>query len=73
LRETVENFLENGGDAAFSGPIKRGDIKTVTRHLSGVRRVRGAQKIYQALASNAVENLPGKNKAAMKKLLSRLT
>lgn len=68
LRETVENFLSNGGDAAFSGPIKRGDIKTVTRHLRAVRRVRGAA-IYQALALNAVSNLPGKNKAAMKKLL----
>ena len=71
LRETIENFLKNGGEAAFSGPIKRGDIKTVSRHLRGVRRVPGALPIYQALALTAVGKLPGKNKPAMKKLLLR--
>ena len=71
LRETVENFLMDGSDAAFSGPIKRVDVQTVTRHLRAVRRVKGAAAIYEAAALNAVENLTGKNKPAMRKLLSR--
>ncbi|HUS18766.1 MAG TPA: DUF2520 domain-containing protein [Terriglobales bacterium] len=71
LRETVENFLQNGGEAAFSGPIKRGDLKTVEKHLKALSRVQGTQAIYQVLAIQAVHGLPGKEKKAMLKALSK--
>lgn len=69
LRQTIENYLRAGSAAAFSGPILRGDVKTVQSHLKQLRRVSRALDIYKILARNAVENLPGREKRAVQKLL----
>ncbi|HUQ49140.1 MAG TPA: Rossmann-like and DUF2520 domain-containing protein [Terriglobales bacterium] len=69
LRQTVSNFVREGSAAAFSGPIRRGDMKTVQRHLKELRRVQGTEAIYKVLAIQAVHGLPGKEKEAMMKLL----
>ena len=72
LRETVENFLRAGSAAAFSGPIRRGDVKTVQKHLKELRRVRGTAAIYKVLAIQAVIGLPGRQKEAVMRLLGRV-
>jgi predicted short-subunit dehydrogenase-like oxidoreductase (DUF2520 family) len=69
LEQTLDNFLRNGSAAAFSGPINRGDVETVRKHLSALRKIPHAKEIYVALASNAVENLPIKNGKALRKAL----
>ncbi|MEO6120235.1 MAG: Rossmann-like and DUF2520 domain-containing protein [Terriglobales bacterium] len=69
LRETVENFLRGGSAGAFSGPIRRGDVKTVQKHLKELRRVQGTAAIYKVLAIQAVIGLPGREKEAVMKLL----
>lgn len=69
LRETVENFLRDGSAAAFSGPIRRGDVKTVQRHLKALKKVQGTETIYKVLALQAVHGLPGKEKKALMKRL----
>ncbi|MEO5936196.1 MAG: DUF2520 domain-containing protein [Terriglobales bacterium] len=69
LRETVENFLRAGSAGAFSGPIRRGDVKTVRKHLKELRRVQGTAAIYKVLAIQAVIGLPGREKEAVMKLL----
>lgn len=71
LQQTVANFIAKGGEAAFSGPIKRGDVKTVSRHLKALGSVRGARTIYEVLATHAVRGLPGKDKVAMLGLLKQ--
>jgi predicted short-subunit dehydrogenase-like oxidoreductase (DUF2520 family) len=72
LRQTIENFLREGSAAAFSGPIQRGDVKTVQRHLRELKKVQGAPTIYKVLAMQAVHGLPGKEKAAMMKVLEKV-
>lgn len=69
-RRTFDNFLRGGTAAAFSGPINRGDVRTVARHLRALRKVRGAREIYVALARSVLDTLPVKNRAALRKLLT---
>ena len=69
LRQTMKNYLESGPAAAFSGPIKRGDLNTVRRHLRELKRVPGATEVYRALVKSALRDLPSGNTAALTKLL----
>ncbi|HEY1527639.1 MAG TPA: DUF2520 domain-containing protein [Candidatus Angelobacter sp.] len=68
LRQTLKNYLERGAAAAFSGPIKRGDLNTVLRHLKELQRVPGAREVYRALVKSALMDLP----SAKKKELMRM-
>ncbi|MGH9531413.1 MAG: Rossmann-like and DUF2520 domain-containing protein [Terriglobales bacterium] len=68
-RRTFENFLRGGTAAAFSGPVNRGDVRTVARHLRALRKVKGAREIYLALARSVLDTLPVKNRAALRKVL----
>lgn len=61
VRKTFSNYLEASADKAFSGPIARGDVNTIRRHLRALRRVRGAREIYVALAQSALGHLPVRN------------
>lgn len=70
-RRTFENFLQGGTAAAFSGPINRGDVRTVARHLKALRRVKGAREIYVALARSVLDTLPVKNRAVLRRLLNQ--
>jgi predicted short-subunit dehydrogenase-like oxidoreductase (DUF2520 family) len=69
LQQTIRNYIDHGPAAAFSGPIVRGDIATVKKHLAALKRVRGAKEIYRALAKMAVEELPSKNSVAIRKAI----
>jgi len=73
LRQTLKNYQEKGAAAAFSGPIKRGDINTVLRHLKELKRVPGASEVYRALVKSALwtcRRRRGKNDAAFAKTLN---
>ena len=39
LQQTLQNYLQRGPAAAFSGPIKRGDVETMRRHLRELKQV----------------------------------
>ena len=69
LLQTLHNYLEGGAAAAFSGPIKRGDLNTIRRHLENLRKVPGASEVYRALVKSAVMDLPSGNKSGLLKLL----
>lgn len=71
LRQTIANYLEHGAAAAFSGPLVRGDVVTVRRHLRALRNVPQAREAYVGLSRAAVEFLPVKNKEEVKKHLER--
>ncbi|HEY6306436.1 MAG TPA: Rossmann-like and DUF2520 domain-containing protein [Candidatus Angelobacter sp.] len=58
LRQTLKNYLDRSAAAAFSGPIKRGDLNTVRRHLRELKRVPEAREVYRALVRSAVRDLP---------------
>lgn len=69
LQQTVHNYLEHGAAAAFSGPLVRGDVETVRRHLNVLRAVPEARAAYVALARIALTTLPVKNKKVLQSLL----
>jgi predicted short-subunit dehydrogenase-like oxidoreductase (DUF2520 family) len=69
LRETIKNYLERGPGAAFSGPIKRGDLNTVRRHLRELKGVAGAGEVYRALVKSALLDLPAQNRRELSRLV----
>jgi predicted short-subunit dehydrogenase-like oxidoreductase (DUF2520 family) len=70
LQKTLQNYLEHGPAAALSGPMTRGDVETLRRNLEALKRVDGAREIFRVLAKMAANELPVKNKAAIRKLLA---
>jgi len=71
LRQTMKNYAERGAAAAFSGPIKRGDINTVLRHLKELKRVPGASEVYRALVKSALMDLPSAKRKELMRLLQK--
>lgn len=69
LLQTLANYASFEAANAFSGPIIRGDLDTVSRHLHVLRGMPAARDVYSALASSALLYLPAKNKGALKRLL----
>lgn len=69
LQQTLKNYLERGPAAAFSGPIKRGDLDTVRRHLGELKRIPSALDVYRALVRSALRELPSARKKQLLELL----
>lgn len=70
VRQTIENCLVSTPQQAFSGPLRRGDIATLRKHLDVLKDQPQLLALYQSLTSIALEHLPVANKDALKKLLS---
>jgi len=69
LMQTLANYASFGAGGAFSGPIVRGDVDTVQRHLQMLKTVPVARDVYLSLALAGLRYLPAKNKAALEKEL----
>lgn len=69
LRQTLANYERMGAPPSFSGPIARGDVETVKKHLKILRDVPEAEEIYWALARAAFRDLPAGNRSQLKALL----
>jgi len=69
LLQTLANYAAFDAAGAFSGPIVRGDIDTVKRHLRVLSGVPAAREVYLALAQAALQYLPAKNREALTKAL----
>jgi len=71
LQQTLANYVCFGAANSVSGPIVRGDIDTVERHLHSLESAPVARKVYAALAQAAIEYLPTKNKASLRRVIER--
>jgi predicted short-subunit dehydrogenase-like oxidoreductase (DUF2520 family) len=69
LQQTLNNYLARGAAEAYGGPMKRGDISTVRRHIHELKQVPGAVEVYIALIKSALIDLPANHKPALRKLL----
>ncbi len=69
LLQTLANYASFGAAGAFSGPLVRGDIDIVKRHLDVLQKHPVERDVYRALAHAASLYLPTKNKAALRKVL----
>jgi predicted short-subunit dehydrogenase-like oxidoreductase (DUF2520 family) len=68
LQQTLANYAAFGAADGFSGPIIRGDVDTVKRHLRVLRGTPAAE-VYIALARAALRYLPAKKKSSLKRIL----
>jgi predicted short-subunit dehydrogenase-like oxidoreductase (DUF2520 family) len=71
LQQTLANYAGLGAFHSFSGPIARGDVKTIEKHLRALQMIPEARDIYFALGRAALHDLPAKNRAALEKVLRR--
>jgi predicted short-subunit dehydrogenase-like oxidoreductase (DUF2520 family) len=69
IRQTLANYSHLGPAQSFSGPLIRGDVETVAKHLSAMKKQPVAREVYIALARAAVRGLPVKNRDKLKRLL----
>lgn len=73
IRQTLENYERVGPAAAFTGPIARGDIRTIQKHLSALQENSIATGVYVALVRAALKNLPAKNARTISSLLDQVS
>jgi predicted short-subunit dehydrogenase-like oxidoreductase (DUF2520 family) len=71
LQQTLANYVALDAAGSFSGPIVRGDVETIRRHLRVLRKVPEAGEVYAALAKAAVRYLPGRRKPQVARLLNK--
>jgi predicted short-subunit dehydrogenase-like oxidoreductase (DUF2520 family) len=70
LSQTLRNYLERDAGAAFSGPLVRGDVATVRKHLNELKKAPEAREVYMALAKAAAKRLPVRNRKAVERTLN---
>lgn len=70
VRQTIENFFRGTPQQAFSGPLRRGDIATLRKHLVVLNKQPELLAIYKSLAGIALKQLPVTNADALRNLLS---
>jgi predicted short-subunit dehydrogenase-like oxidoreductase (DUF2520 family) len=71
LCQTFVNYAALGPAGAFSGPLVRGDVEVVGRHLQALKRIPEARAVYIALARSALRHLPVENRSRLEKILKR--
>jgi predicted short-subunit dehydrogenase-like oxidoreductase (DUF2520 family) len=69
LRQTLANYEQIGAGASFSGPLARGDVATIKKHLHVLQNIRGARQAYAALAGSALRDLPVKDRSGVEETL----
>jgi predicted short-subunit dehydrogenase-like oxidoreductase (DUF2520 family) len=55
IKATLNNIENKGPLAALTGPIVRGDVKTVQAHLASIEDMELHKKVYKALSEVAVQ------------------
>jgi predicted short-subunit dehydrogenase-like oxidoreductase (DUF2520 family) len=65
LRQTLSNYLAQDAASAFSGPLVRGDVATVRKHLGELKQLPEARAVYVALAQAALNFLPVRNRPSL--------
>jgi predicted short-subunit dehydrogenase-like oxidoreductase (DUF2520 family) len=73
LLQTLRNYLKHDAAAAFSGPLARGDVATVRKHLEELKALPDVRAVYVALARAAVRSVPVKGRRGLERELNILT
>src|SRR5271157_3759642 len=66
LLQTLRNYLYQDAASAFSGPLARGDVATVRKHLQELEKVPEAREVYVALVKSTLKSLPARNRKALR-------
>ena len=60
LEATIQNYLRYGLGAAFTGPVRRGDLKTLEMHLAVLEKQPLLLGVYCSLLGIATHELPAR-------------
>ena len=58
INTTLKNIRKNGADNALSGPVDRGDIKTIKKHITALKKLSGKKtgsNYFNLLLNNYLE------------------
>ena len=69
IRRTIDNCFRSAPQQAFSGPLRRGDIATLRKHLEVLRQQPELLAVYKSLSHIALEHLPVGDPEQVKKLI----
>jgi predicted short-subunit dehydrogenase-like oxidoreductase (DUF2520 family) len=69
LWQTLRNYLKNDANSAFSGPLMRGDVATIRKHLAELKKLPEIRQVYIALCRASLKTLPVKNRKRMEETL----
>jgi predicted short-subunit dehydrogenase-like oxidoreductase (DUF2520 family) len=69
VRQTLANYAKLGPEAAFSGPVVRGDADVVRQHLRELKKIPEAREVYVAMVRAALRYLPVRNRKDLEKIL----
>jgi predicted short-subunit dehydrogenase-like oxidoreductase (DUF2520 family) len=69
IRQTLANYARLGPAEAFTGPIVRGDVQVVSKHVKELKKIPDAKEVYVALARAGLGYLPVLNRRELEKLL----
>ena len=69
VRQTIENCFPGDPQAAFSGPLRRGDVATVRKHLEVLQQNPELLELYKAIAQLALKKFPVGNASKLEKVL----
>jgi predicted short-subunit dehydrogenase-like oxidoreductase (DUF2520 family) len=71
LEQTLRNYLQRHAAAAFTGPLARGDVATIRRHLLAMEKLPETKMVYVSLATAAAKTLPVRNSKKIERELRR--
>lgn len=58
VRQTIDNCFRTSPQQAFSGPVRRGDIETIRKHLEVLHQQPDSLDLYRDLVKTALRGLP---------------
>jgi predicted short-subunit dehydrogenase-like oxidoreductase (DUF2520 family) len=59
VMRTLENYFAKGAAASFSGPLVRGDVETIRKHMRALSKL-PERELYRVLVREATRTLPVK-------------
>jgi predicted short-subunit dehydrogenase-like oxidoreductase (DUF2520 family) len=72
IEETFRNVKDTGLLESLTGPLQRGDVATIERHVKVLQHDRKLLKIYKSLSMYILHNVvPGKKNRRLEKLLGQ--
>lgn len=69
IEQTIGNVKRDGIEKALSGPLARGDVLTIEKHLRALRKDKTLFNVYKDLSFLLVKYARGANKRTLKNLL----
>ena len=71
LRQTLINYIQQGPEEGFSGPLRRGDVGTIRKHLQVLEQDPKLADFYRELVKIALRELPVNNREIIEELLGQ--